>query len=220
MRTIETTLYQFDELSDKAKAKALDKCREWNVDYDWWEYLYENFTQDVAQYGYSVGVKDISFSGFWSQGDGAKFSGHVSKDHNQCLGLLPCDLATRVRDYNAKCRLLGVQEITLEFSSRITSSGHYCHSGYMRLDCPTFGWEDWEDFDRVDIGMQSEFHDLTDALRDCDEIDRAVIEEARGHADDLYRALRDEYEWLTSDEQVAESIRCNEREFTEEGELA
>jgi hypothetical protein len=36
----------------------------------------------------------------------------------------------------------------------------------------------------------------------------------------IYRQLEREYEWLMSDEQVDESIRINEYEFTEEGKLA
>ena len=36
----------------------------------------------------------------------------------------------------------------------------------------------------------------------------------------LYVYLRTEYEWQTSEEQVAENIRCNEYEFTEEGRIA
>jgi len=40
MRTIEVNLYTFEELSDEAKEKALDKLRHINIDYDWWEGVY------------------------------------------------------------------------------------------------------------------------------------------------------------------------------------
>lgn len=36
----------------------------------------------------------------------------------------------------------------------------------------------------------------------------------------IFRRLQDEYEYLTSDEQVEESIRANEYEFTEDGTIA
>ena len=218
MRTITTTstLYKFEELSESAQKTALDKLRDWNVDaIDWWDYLYDNFKKKMPL-GYYVGR--INFSGFWSQGDGAKFNGIVTKNHNQCLALLPCDLAAQVRAFNAKCRLLGIEEIVLEFHSKIDSSGHYEHSGCMSLDCPTFT-HDWDDT-LGDILMQSEFHELAQALYDCNEIDEAVIKEARGYADDLYRDLEKEYEYLTSDEAVSENIIHSELEFTEDGDLA
>lgn len=43
MRTIETTVYTFDELSDSAKQKALDADRDRDVDHNWWEFTYEDF---------------------------------------------------------------------------------------------------------------------------------------------------------------------------------
>jgi hypothetical protein len=44
MRTETTTrnLYTFDELSDEAKEKALEECRDINVCFDWWEFIYED----------------------------------------------------------------------------------------------------------------------------------------------------------------------------------
>lgn len=57
MRTETTTktIYKFDELSDKAKEKALDKCREYSVDHDWWESVYE----DAANVGIKITGFDI-----------------------------------------------------------------------------------------------------------------------------------------------------------------
>jgi hypothetical protein len=216
MRTIETKVYLFDELNDKAKARAIEEHRDWNVgDIEWWDFSYDHHKDRLKEFGYQV--KDIKFSGFWSQGDGACFSGHVNKDHNQCLALLPCDLATRVREFNAKCRLFGAPEIELSFASRITTNGRYSHSGTMSLDCPTFVWGD-HDTDEYDIPTQAEFAELTQVLHDCAEIDKAVIEEAREYADEIYSELEEEYEFLTSDEQVAEMIRANGYEFDEDGD--
>ena len=42
MRTIEITAYKFDELSDSAKEKAMDWCRGGNLDYQWWDGVYED----------------------------------------------------------------------------------------------------------------------------------------------------------------------------------
>lgn len=40
--TITRTLYQFDELSDEAKEKARDWYREGALDYDWWNFTYDD----------------------------------------------------------------------------------------------------------------------------------------------------------------------------------
>ena len=55
MRTETTTrtIYKFDELSDSAKDKALDNCRHYEVENDWWQYTYEDASQ--------VGIKITSF---------------------------------------------------------------------------------------------------------------------------------------------------------------
>ena len=53
MRVKEIKLYQFNELSDAAKEVAIGKNSEINVDYQWWEFTYE----DAAQ----IGLKTDSF---------------------------------------------------------------------------------------------------------------------------------------------------------------
>ena len=42
MRVKETTVYQFDELNEKAKEHARDWYRQGALDYDWWEFTYED----------------------------------------------------------------------------------------------------------------------------------------------------------------------------------
>jgi len=42
MKTKVINLYQFSELSDEAKEKAIEKFRDINVDYNWWDMTYED----------------------------------------------------------------------------------------------------------------------------------------------------------------------------------
>ena len=42
MKTIEVNLYKFSELSEEAQQKVIEKFYDINVDYDWWEYDYED----------------------------------------------------------------------------------------------------------------------------------------------------------------------------------
>lgn len=42
MRTIETTVYKYAELNDKAKEKALESLCDINTDYEWWDSIYDD----------------------------------------------------------------------------------------------------------------------------------------------------------------------------------
>jgi hypothetical protein len=53
--TTTTTAYQFSELSDKAKEKAIEHCYYYNVDHDWWEFIFE----DAKEVGLKITGFDI-----------------------------------------------------------------------------------------------------------------------------------------------------------------
>ena len=78
-----------------------------------------------------------------------------------------------------------------------THTGRYQHSGSMRVDV---NGRDYRDVTEDDEDT------LRQALRDF--------------ADWLYGRLEDAYEYTMSDENVDESIRLNEYEFDESGDLA
>lgn len=61
MRTVttHTTVYRFDELSDKAKQKAIEKRYDINVDFDWWDYMYA----DAETIGCTIDGFDIDRGG-------------------------------------------------------------------------------------------------------------------------------------------------------------
>lgn len=69
--TIVKTYLKFEELNEKQRAKVLDDYRDINVDYDWYDFLIEEYTEKLESLGYE-NIK-IEFSGFYSQGDGACF---------------------------------------------------------------------------------------------------------------------------------------------------
>jgi hypothetical protein len=77
-RVTETTVYQFDELSDEAKEKAREWYRQGNVTTRFWS---ECTIDDAKEIGKLLGmdIDNIYFSGFWSQGDGACFEGKTGK---------------------------------------------------------------------------------------------------------------------------------------------
>jgi hypothetical protein len=86
-KTITKTVYTFKELLDLNKAsggtqKAVERARSWlqdaATDFDWYSSVL-NFWENALD---PIGFEDakISFSGFWSQGDGASFTATVDLD--------------------------------------------------------------------------------------------------------------------------------------------
>jgi len=53
MRTIRTKVYSFDELNEAAQQKAINELISINVDYDWWDSVYEDAK--------TIGLKITSF---------------------------------------------------------------------------------------------------------------------------------------------------------------
>ena len=194
MRTIERTLFKFEELNEEQKERALNDHRHWNVEnFEWWDCTFEDAKTIAGLMG--IEIKDIFFSGFWSQGDGACFTGSFSYNKG---------MVKKVKEYAPKDeRLHRIAEDIFDLHrrafystyGRISHTGRYCHERSMSVEHyqergEDIHWKLWEDV----------FADF--ALW-------------------IYRRLEEEYEYLTSDEAVEESLIANEYEFEvdEEGEL-
>lgn len=73
MKTVQTKIYQINELSEEAREVAMsDWLDNGEIDLD---YLLEDFKSELANYGFTS--VEIQYSGFWSQGDGASFTGFL-----------------------------------------------------------------------------------------------------------------------------------------------
>jgi hypothetical protein len=86
-KTITKIVYTFQELLDLNKAgrvskKAVEKARSWlqeaATDFDWYSCVLDFWEPALDQIGFENAK--ISFSGFWSQGDGASFTAAVDLD--------------------------------------------------------------------------------------------------------------------------------------------
>jgi len=208
-RIIETTVYTIDELSGAAKENARIWYRDQGLHDEWYDFVYEDFeticgiigitlaTTPVRLYG--GGTRDkpqVWFSGFWNQGDGASFAGRYSYARGAAKAIrahAPKDEELhRIAD-----ELQAVQRKNIwQVHASIRQSGRYCHEYTMAIeverDSPT-----WQP--------------MTDGAED------AVIEALRDLARWLYRQLEREYDYLTSDAAVDESIGVNQYTFTAEG---
>jgi len=195
-RTIETIVYKFEELTDELKEKVLAKYWDIIVDYDWWDYTYE----DAKTLGEKMGfqIDKINFSGFCSQGDGACFFG-TFKPIADCLAAITDDtthdstLSDIARDLTKLILSHGV-----DWSAKFTTHGRYSHSGTMRVE-----------LDAPDDMSQEEFTAL----------EKGILQTAREFADWIYSRLEKEYDYLTSATASADFLIANDYEFNGCGEM-
>lgn len=188
MKTVSVDLYTFDELTDKAKERARDWYKTDYPDSDMLsEPVYDMAREAFAFFG--VETSGIYFSGFWSQGDGASFTGEFRAGLISPAANIAAEFPTdeTLRGLHARLIAIGHPE---DSRIKITRSGHYAHSHTMDLN-------DADEYSRDD--------------------ERELLAILRGLADWLYRLLESEYEYLVSDECVDESILSNGYHFTIDG---
>ena len=208
MRTeiIERTLYQFNELSDKAKEKARDWYREGALDYEWYDSVYEDAGAIAKILGITFAEKKndrpaIQFSGFSSQGDGASFTGkyaYAKGAHKAIRAYASKDAElARIAD-----ELLALQRAAnYQLTATIyRHSSHYVHDMTMGFDVYKLG--------------NSHTQDATQEQED------ALKEALRGFARWIYRQLEQEHDYLLSAECVDATIIANEYEFEADGTRA
>jgi hypothetical protein len=174
------------------------KWQEYAADYDWWETLYADFKADCSALG--VRVDDIVFSGFYSQGDGAAFSGRVYVyEWMEEQG----DHITHPAAYLA-CK---------DDGSYVSLNTHR-NSNNMRTDFegPLY----YPEPSGIFAGLDEEAWEalVQEQLDDLD-IETEVLTFCEGLANELYKNLREEYEALTSEEAFIDACEFNEVTFEE-----
>ena len=196
MKTIETTVYKFSELSNEAKETAIRKQREneYYLDYEWWDCIYEGFKETAKDKGFDV--DKIYFSGFWSQGDGAMFEGSV--DFNVWK---PTNIDRRV----VRCIDSGLIDLYWSVKHR----GHYYHSGCRKID--------FDGGNGIPYTWKSGIGATGRIIDELDKIEQQLEEDYEDLCSDLYRSLEKEYEYLMSDEVITEELTANDYDFTEDG---
>jgi len=206
MRQETITLYKFNELTtDRAKEKARDWYRDGGLDYEWWDSSYDDFREIFRILGIDADVPltlrngktgtrlGVSFSGFSSQGDGACFEGSYSYAKGSVKAMrayAPKD--NELQEIAADLQALQRKHF-YKIEARLKHSGRYCHEYMVEFDVTVDG---------------------SDA---SDEVTDAVKESLRDLMRWIYKTLEAEYEYLTSDEAVDESLSTNEYEFEEDG---
>lgn len=194
MRKIKIPLFTFDELSTQCQQEVVENHRDINVGHEWWEPELDWFKDEMKKKGYDVA--DISFSGFYSQGDGASWTGAVRLwDWLNCN---PGKYSTKLYEYLKECADDDGDAIPITRKRY----PHYCHRFMMQIDYDVL------DYVEHDISLESMiiFTEL-------------VLKAARDEAHQLYKSLEKIYEGLRSNESIIETIKANDYEFMLDGTL-
>jgi hypothetical protein len=207
---ITTTVYTINELSEEARDKAINHFRDYNTIDDFWfedmtevrspyaQPYYQGFFQEQAE-GSGFDMRAFYFSGFWSQGDGACFEAFVDYEDY----ILKNKLGNRYRMLLSHVRRDGGGLL-------IKTRGHYSHANTMYV-------EEADRYYNAADDTQRAYDASEKADAQAQELIDEILEHAQDLADDFYRQLEREYEYLSSDEQIIESLDANEMLFNEDG---
>lgn len=188
IETITRTLYTFDDLTDEAKEKAINNLWDITVSFDWWENVYE----DAEQIGLKITEFDID-RGSYLSGDVTDYTLNVAerilKEHGEMTETY------KLAEQYMEDRKTRTNEILVE----------QCQGEADLLYWPGC-LKDWETI--IDYYPEEIEEDDYEELNV--EFERALKEE-------YLSILRREYNYLTSEESIIETIQANEYEFLEDG---
>ena len=193
MKTVEINLYQFAELSEKAKQRAINDWRQTSNEAG--DYLYF-FNDDCIEHLKELGFTNptVQYSLSYSQGDGLSFS---AEGYNNLTDLFIEVLGA----HHAKMAEFLASNCTLEIKG---NTGRYTYASRSDIDLYTDLTSalvvETTNVDNAIEAVQSKLTDIY--MTACKEM------EDRG-----YKELENEQ----SDEYISETLISNEYDFTEDG---
>jgi hypothetical protein len=221
---VEQTEFDFDELSDKAKEHARDKFREHHLDYNWWEYVYDEAATTAKLFGMEIGMRaeahgnrhvtrmvgvvDIRFNGFYTQGSGACWSGTIYTD--QLAGAVE-----RVEQFAPNDDTLMQLARMAEELHALIASQHAINRLSSNGDL---------DFPDVEMGMrltvngnERNWGTSIDGSDVPNNIERVADKLVDSFGDWIHGQLEDEYGYQMDDEQIDAAIEFAGLAFDEDG---
>lgn len=187
-------------VDDQQQNELIDKHWDINVDHDWWDCTYDEFKLEMIEKG--ITIDDINFTGFYSQGDGASFTGRI----DMIQFLKAHDLE---HIYMGATFFAGQGELWAEITR---GDSRYCHEHSVEATLIDDTYNNFDDDIRFEVYTRME-EILNNEWKDLEE---EVNKICRSYMQDLYLRLRDEYEALTTREAIWETIVANDLHVLEE----
>lgn len=174
MKTKVINLYSFDELSEEAQQKAIENLYDINIDYDWWDFTYD----DAKEIGLKIEGFDLDRY--------RHATGYFLEDANTTANLI-------LENHGNMCETYKTAEGFLTDWAELVKK-----------------YSDGKDLDRVTEENEYDFDN------EADELEQKFL---KSLLEDYSIILQKEYEYLTSDECIIETIKANKYTFTINGKL-
>lgn len=193
MNAVTDKTYKFAELSDNAKEQAIESMRNSTAECIELDYIIDH----IKDMGHALGIEidDVYYTGFYSQGDGACFTGNYSYKAGSVK-------AIKILSFDEELRNVALNLATTQqkyfygLSATVSHTGRHHHEYSTTIDVYD---------DRLDKEPSAEA---------CDDIEECL----RDFMLWSYSILKAEYEFQLSDSTLIDSIDANMMEFDENGE--
>jgi hypothetical protein len=200
-----TPIERFNALTARQRDEILDKHRGWNVDHtEWHDCVYDCFKADMEAIG--IEVDRMYFSGFSSQGDGACFEGRVG------------DWPKFLESVGYTCPALTALAAE-SWGLSVKHSGHYYHENCTHFSSDMVSPDDYsesemDEFVYAHSPYKTEIQNAAFVAilkgYNFGELEDEFEEAFKDHMRNLYNRLEEEYDSLTSDESILESLHAND----------
>lgn len=180
----------------------IDEYRYVNVDgTEWYEYTIDHWKRTLTRFG--IACDEINFSGFWSQGDGASFTGWVENDARFITFMTGGTKAYPL------WRMLAERDCGLNIKI-VRHSNHYVHecSTTIEVEADSFCQYTYADGEEMIAAAHRAWDQAILAEHRQFELDCRDFVRALNRY--IYKDLEQEYEHLTSDEAVIEWMEAND----------
>ncbi len=189
MKTLEIKLFTFEELSEKVQAKLIEKHRNINVFDDWHDDSINSYQEELIEVGFNDAK--ISYSGFWSQGDGLSFDAKID-----------IDKFAETPSEKRVANLINNGDIDTFTICKNHYANHYSHVRTRYIDVPF---------------IQSYKHTNIEAILGV--LKERINDKRVELCDKYYRELETEYNRLVSDEEIKATLIENEYDYLEDGRI-
>ena len=202
MREIKIKLYAFNELTEDVKNKLRNAYKDtFEVDFVDYDPIYEGFSEAMKEkYGATVSEDDITWSGFWHQGDGLSFTcdfdcSEGSPIHNKLKNMASSTIAD----------IMKTEKLQVISASSVRSSNFYVHEGCVVGEVEVTSTDILPEFtsfcEQVNIHLGVK---LTEIIR----------EECKN----LYETLQDYYEDHLKDDYINNELNSRGEVYTKTGQ--
>lgn len=229
MRTETIEIFTFNELTSEAQARAItaERNNENRLAYPWDEHDIDDATTYLGYMGFSD-VK-IAYSGFWSQGDGASFTGNFDSSN---INL------DKLKEHNPELYSAWGQALTKLASEKITATLYrkpslYVHHNTVGIDeftMPNYVYAvEQAEVELYEVknnhsdnaSIQTCQQQLDAVQAKCNSMYESYLGQLSGLRTSLcakiYNTLEKTYEYLMTDDAIKDDLILNECEFTADG---